>query len=146
MNWKGQALPTLLDGLPSGSIVPAAETKYYLSRPQPRQERAREVSPLAQVVSCNYKTPNFFVHGTLDNLVPCDHTKKISAALAARGIPTATAIVEGAHHYFDLYSQSEEQCQDAVVRGYDFLCAQLWLNMLQTSRSPTQFAIFSYSY
>ncbi|KAF2675586.1 hypothetical protein K458DRAFT_397816 [Lentithecium fluviatile CBS 122367] len=128
MNWNGQALPTLLDGLPSGSTVSAAEAKRYLSRPQPSLERIREVSPFAQAVLGSYKTPTFFVHGTMDDLVPCDHTEKISAALAARDVPTGTAIVEGAHHYFDLYPESEEKYRDAVVRGYDFLCAQLEMN------------------
>jgi acetyl esterase/lipase len=112
------------DGRPSGSIVPAAEAKYYLSGPQLSQERIREVSPLAQVVSGNYKTPTFFLHGTLDDLMPCDQTKNISAALSARGIPTATVLVEGTLQYFDLYSQSEKRYQDTVVRGYDCLCAQ----------------------
>lgn len=128
MNWKGQALPTLLDGLPSRNVVSAAEAKRYLSRPQPNPERVRGVSPLAQVISDRYKTPTFFIHGTMDDLVPCDHTEKISAALAARGVPTDTAIVEGAHHYFDLYPESEEKHREAVVRGYDFLCAQLGMS------------------
>jgi acetyl esterase/lipase len=125
INWKGQALPTLLDSLPCGSTMPAAEATRYLRRPQPSLKRIREVSPFAQVVSGIYKTPTFFMHGTLDNLVSHEQTRKISVALAARGIPTGEAIAEGAHHYFDLYPQSEGRYRDAVVKGYDFLCAQL---------------------
>lgn len=127
MNWRGQSLPTLLDGLPCGSTVDPAEARRYLSRPQPSPERIREVSPFAQVALGTYQTPTFFVHGTLDDLVPCDHTEKISAALAARGIATGLSIIEGAHHYFDLYPETEKRYRDAVARGYDFLCDQLGL-------------------
>jgi acetyl esterase/lipase len=125
MNWKGQALPVLLGGLPSkkGFIVGGAGDEVdWKNRPQPDDVQVAAVSPYAQVVAGSYKTPTFLIHGTRDDLIPWQHTQRIKDALVERGVPAGAAIVEDAVHLFDLYGS---EGWEAVLEGYEFLFKQI---------------------
>lgn len=130
MNWKGQALPTLLDGLPPKSKLSASEgvDPKWLARPIPDAERIAAVSPYAQITRGTYNVPTFLVHGTKDDLVPWQHTQKIRDALAEKGVPTGVAIVDGGVHLFDLYRDADGKHWQAVLQGYEFLFTQLGLS------------------
>ncbi|KAK0726776.1 hypothetical protein B0T26DRAFT_763988 [Lasiosphaeria miniovina] len=133
MNWRGQALPVLLDGLPTrqalagGGASDEDKNRNWHHRPQPDAARVAEVSPYAQIVKGAYRTPTFVVHGTADDLVPWQHSVQIKEALTARDVPAGAAIVEGAVHLFDLYRDGDGKGWDAVCEGYEFLCRQVGL-------------------
>nr|UWV21351.1 polyketide synthase 19 [Chaetomium globosum] len=120
MNWKGQALPVLLGGLPSKGK--AGEGVDWKNRPQPSDEEVAAVSPYAQVVAGSYRTPTFLIHGTRDDLIPWQHTERIKDALVERGVPAGAAIVQDAVHLFDLYGS---EGWEAVLEGYEFLFKQI---------------------
>ena len=107
MNWKGQALPVLLNGLPSKKKLPdasaGASTTNWLDLPQPSMDRVRAVSPYAQIVEGNYRVPTFLIHGTRDDLVPWEQSVRTRDALVSRGVRAVVAIVDNAVHLFDLY-------------------------------------------
>jgi acetyl esterase/lipase len=126
MNWKGQALPVLLGGLPNkkGAVGSAGHVDWK-NRPQPDPAQVAAVSPYAQVVAGKYTTPTFLIHGTKDDLIPWQHTQKIKDALVERGIPADAAIVEGAVHLFDLYGGEGGGYWEAVLKGYEFLFKQI---------------------
>lgn len=133
MNWKGQALPTLLDGLPSKKQLEAGEWKGdsvddWKQRPIPDAERIRAVSPYAQIKAGNYQVPTFLVHGTKDDLIPWEHSQRIRDALLERGVDAGLSVPQGALHLFDLYREGDrgEQAR-AVLEGYDFLCPYVGL-------------------
>ncbi|GAB1316607.1 S-adenosyl-L-methionine-dependent N-methyltransferase [Madurella fahalii] len=123
MNWKGQALPTLLGGLPSKKAAPAGFD--WKNRPQPDPAQIAAVSPYAQIVAGTYKTPTFMIHGTADDLIPWQHTQKVKDALDANGVPAGVAIVEEAVHLFDLFPNQDARYWEAVLKGYDFLFKQI---------------------
>ncbi|CAJ2505236.1 Uu.00g126300.m01.CDS01 [Anthostomella pinea] len=138
MNWRGQALPTLLDGLPSkAKAVDAITTSAtaggsragtkvdWMERPQPSADRIAAASPYARIVAGEYTTPTFLVHGTKDDLVPWEHTRKVGDALEARGVPSGTIIVDDAVHLFDLYPDPEGKHWGAVTDAYEMMFRQL---------------------
>lgn len=123
MNWKGQALPTLLGGLPTKKAAPADFD--WRNRPQPDPAQVAAISPYAQIVAGTYKTPTFMIHGTSDDLVPWEHTQRVKDALDDKGVPAGVAIVEDAIHLFDLFPSQDGKHWEAVLKGYDFLCKQI---------------------
>jgi len=128
MNWMGQTLPTIMDGLPSSKQAATAGADLdWMRRPQPDLARIAEISPLARVVAGDYRTPTFIIHGTADDLVPWQHSVKLKKALAERDIPSGAAIVQDAIHLFDLYPDKEGKHWKAVVEGYEFLFSQVGL-------------------
>lgn len=70
MNWKGQALPVLLNGLPSKAQLqsPSKESTYY-SLPIPSKEDIVSISPASQIRMGNYHVPTFLIHG-MHTIVP----------------------------------------------------------------------------
>ncbi|KAJ5825721.1 hypothetical protein N7474_002859 [Penicillium riverlandense] len=129
MNWKGQALPVLLNGLPSKKGLldagDSASTTNWLDLPQPSMDRVRAVSPYAQIVKGNYRVPTFLIHGMRDDLIPWEQSVRTTNALASQGVEAGVAIVEDAVHLFDLYRDPEGKYWDAVLEGYEFLLKHL---------------------
>lgn len=126
MNWTGQMLPVILDGLPSraqADAVGSLKGDYYTRMPQPSAERVAAISPCAQIRAGNYATPTYIVHGTRDDLIPWQQAQATYRALVARGVPAGLEIVEGAEHLFDLYRSRGKEWQ-VVLRGYEFLFEQ----------------------
>jgi len=125
MNWKGQALPILLNGLPTKASVGSSNSKPYLSLPQPAPEQIIAISPYAQIVRDNYRVPTYLIHGTKDDLIPWQQMQRTHEALRERGVPTGLGLLEDAVHLFDLYSGRKEKEWAVVAQGYKFLLNQL---------------------
>jgi acetyl esterase/lipase len=129
MNWKAQALPVLLEGLPCKErLISLEESRTWLCRAQPSLDRVRSVSPYAQIVSGNYKVPTFLIHGTKDDLVPWQQTQRTRDALEQQGVQSGIAIVDDAVHLFDLYRGRDGQYWEAVLRGYEFIFSQIGMS------------------
>ncbi|KAL5361507.1 hypothetical protein BJX96DRAFT_185313 [Aspergillus floccosus] len=129
MNWRGQMMPVLLDGLPSKKKLlegggDASPTKW-MDLSQPSVDRLRAVSPYAQIVKGNYRVPTFLVHGTRDDLIPWKQSVRTKDALASQGVAAGVAVVEDAVHLFDLYRDPKGQYWKAVLEGYEFLLKHL---------------------
>lgn len=122
MNWKGQALPIFVAGLPSKSQVVEGDAKKWQFLPQPASEKVVALSPYAQVVRGSYRTPTFIIHGSLDDLIPWQQSRRIHYALADVGVRTGLAIVRGRKHLFDIYRDDVDGAGWQAVRaGYEFL-------------------------
>jgi acetyl esterase/lipase len=129
MNWKGQALPVLLEGLPcKGRVTSLEGSKTWLNQPQPSLDLVRSVSPYAQIVSGNYKVPTFLIHGTKDDLVPWQQTQQTKNALEQHGVRNGIAVVEDAVHLFDLYRDRDRRYWEAVLQGYEFIFSQIGMS------------------
>ena len=128
MNWRGQALPTLLDGLPSLRSIPPNDDTDWHDRPQPDPRRVADISPYARIVRGDYRTPTYLIHGTQDDLVPWQQTQKTVDALNAQGVANGVSMVDGAVHLFDLYRDTQGKHWAAVLQGYEFLFRQLGLH------------------
>ena len=127
MNWKGQALPVLLGGLPSKSRLSAtdrdgaAQDVKWQSLPQPDAAKVAAICPYTQIMQGNYRVPTYFIHGTQDDLIPWQQTQRTWDALMEQGVMAGGEIVEGAVHLFDLYGHRERENWEVVKRGYEFL-------------------------
>lgn len=121
MNWTGQALPVLLNGLPSKNAIGNKDPKQWLKLPQPAKEKVVAISPYAQIVRGNYNTPTYLIHGTEDDLIPWQQMQGTYDALVAKGVPAGLDIVEDAIHLFDLYRDRDGRHWQTVLKGYEFL-------------------------
>ena len=125
MNWKGQTLPVLLNGLPcrlasaSQTTNANANTKYT-DLPQPSDESIASISPLAQVEGNTYRTPTYLIHGTRDDLIPWQQSQEFIEALRAKGVNAGLEIVEGKSHLFDMFRDPDGKGWESVRRGYEF--------------------------
>ena len=126
MNWKGQALPVLLNGLPS-KAASTSIVEQYSSMPQPTLGRIQEISPYAQVLKGTYKTPTYFIHGTEDDLIPWQQAQRMNDSLRERGVEVGISVLEGVEHLFDLVSGIDGEKARAVTEGYEFLFRRLKL-------------------
>ncbi|CZR52558.1 related to polyketide synthase [Phialocephala subalpina] len=123
INWKAQTIPLIIGGLPSKSKILSSSSnpRDYYNLPQPSSDKVIPCSPIAQIRNGNYKTPTFFVHGTNDELIPWQQTKRTFEELKGKGVQTELVLVKGAPHVCDLSSEAESEGWKAVVRGYEFL-------------------------
>ncbi|KAL9020402.1 MAG: hypothetical protein Q9185_002376 [Variospora sp. 1 TL-2023] len=119
MNWKGAALPVLLNGMD-----PAQRGRSQDHLPSPTREQIAAVSPLAQVRKGRYRTPTFLVHGTRDDLIPWEQAQRTADAMREKGVEAEVRVVQGAAHLFDVvrgWRRSNEEAGRAVDEGYEFL-------------------------
>lgn len=122
MNWHGQTLPVLLQGLPSAaSISDPDQAEQYKKLPPPAPELVRKISPLAQIRNGSYRTPTHIVFGTEDDLIPWQQAQRTTDALRQAGVECELTLLEGAPHLFDLYRDPDGQRWQAVLKGYEFL-------------------------
>ena len=138
MNWNGQTLPVLLNGLAQPRMQNKEKkrgkkqeenlqsVKNGGGAPEldfPTQEQIASVSPLAQIRRGNYNTPTFLVHGTLDDLIPWQQSQRTYAALVEGGVEAQLRVVDGAVHLFDAYHgfERDESAAKAVSDGYGFI-------------------------
>ncbi|KAI4160942.1 MAG: hypothetical protein L6R39_000148 [Caloplaca ligustica] len=125
MNWRGKALPVLLNGLKPGQR--RSEDNKSVGQdphiPFPTKEQIAAVSPLAQVRRGTYQVPTFLVHGTEDDLIPWEQTQRTYSALVERGLRAEVRIVKDGIHLFDVLDdyRRDEQAARAVHDGYEFL-------------------------
>ena len=130
MNWKGQALPILLNGLKPRQISGYSKTDAKaVDVRSPTKEQVVAVSPLAQIRKGTYRTPTFIVHGTRDDLIPWEQAQRTYDGMVERGVEAELRIVEGGIHLFDTAKdyRRDEKAAEAVDDGYRFLqrCVKL---------------------
>ena len=101
------------------------ETTDWTALPQPPLVEIVRCSALAQVKRGNYKTPTFLVHGTADELIPWQQSRRIWRELVDQGISAGLALVEGAPHICDMSSDPEFPGWKAVLQGYQFLAGEV---------------------
>ena len=116
-----QTLPVITRGLPSKKKAAGSKVSDWGALPQPGLDEIIPVSPLAQIVRGNYRTPTFFVHGTKDDLIPWQQSKGTYDALIDQGVTAGLALVEGAPHICDLSSDPESEGWKAALKAYEFL-------------------------
>lgn len=127
MNWKGQCLPVLLRGLPSGSHTAPAVAEALISQSQPGTEEVQVVSPYAQIKKGLYRTPTFVIHGTEDDLIPWSQSVRTVNALKENGVRAEVEIAQGKVHLFDLYRDKDGSSGWEIVnRGYQFLAREVF--------------------
>ncbi|KAF7943514.1 hypothetical protein EAE96_011437 [Botrytis aclada] len=127
MNWRAQALPILINGLPSLSTSQttsssSTSTTSYENLPMPSPSQIARISPYSQIISSHYKTPTFLIHGTEDDLIPWQQSQKTYEALKESGVETGIEILEGSGHLFDLTKdRGGDEGARAVEKGMEFL-------------------------
>ena len=144
-NWTAQTLPMLLgamtsekkaqrlrgvgaeqtgDGEEAASerpLLPPLDGESHL--PQPSADRVAAISPLAQIVAGNYRTPTFLVHGSEDDFIPWEQTQTTYNALVERNVPAGIRVVQGGGHMFEMLGipKNDSRVWAAVLDGYEFL-------------------------
>ncbi|KAF2135593.1 uncharacterized protein K452DRAFT_260436 [Aplosporella prunicola CBS 121167] len=114
MNWKGQTLPILINGLNKSD-----EDRNTAEMPTPDQ--IKRISPLAQIRKGTYRTPTYLIHPTNDDLIPWQQSQQAYEALRSSGVDAEISLVEGRNHLFDLSRSLDEAAWDVVNSGYEFL-------------------------
>ncbi|KAK2879438.1 Type I Iterative PKS [Arthroderma sp. PD_2] len=125
MNWHGQTLPVLCNGLPAKDAVLPKKQKEFESLPQPPREQIAEISPYAQISRGKSRSPTYLIHGTNDDLIPWQQSQRTYEALKEAGIPAGISILEGQPHLFDLFSDATGEKQQAVEDAYAFIFKHL---------------------
>lgn len=121
INWKAQTLPVIIGGLLSKNRATKSDVRDWKALPQPELGEIIRVSPLAQMVRGNFRTPTFLVHGTSDDLIPWQQSQRTYSALVEHGVEAGLALVKGAPHICDLSSDPESEGWKAALEGYDFI-------------------------
>ncbi|KAF2117245.1 Alpha/Beta hydrolase protein [Lophiotrema nucula] len=118
MNWNGAALPILINGL-SKEIARDERTKI----PMPNREQIRSISPLAHIQDGTYRTPTYLIHGTADDLVPWQQSKRMMDALQEKGVPVHLQLLESEPHLFDMFRRSRRNgpAAAAIIGSINFL-------------------------
>ncbi|EAW12177.1 putative polyketide synthase [Aspergillus clavatus NRRL 1] len=121
INWKAQALPIIIGGLPSKKKSTGLNVQDWQALPQPSLDEIARVSPRAQILRGNYSTPTFLIHGTNDDLIPWQQSQGTYEALLNAGVSAGLALIDGAPHICDLSSNPESEGWKAALKGYEFL-------------------------
>jgi acetyl esterase/lipase len=126
INWKAQTLPVITGGLPSRKKAAKLGERDWMALPQPAVDKLIPISPLAQIVRGNYRTPTFLVHGTSDDLIPWQQSQVTYNALLEQGVASHLQLVPNGPHVCDLSSDTESDGWKAVLKGYEFLCSYVF--------------------
>ncbi|KAK7754813.1 Type I Iterative PKS [Diatrype stigma] len=128
INWKAQTLPVILGGLPSRrkAAQQHPEVEDWNALPQPGPDKIAAVSPLAQIRRGNYRTPTFLIHGTADDLIPWQQSRRTYEAMVESNVPAHLALVEGGPHICDRSSEPDSEGWKATVRGYEFIASHVF--------------------
>lgn len=124
MNWSGQCLPVLLNGLPANGTNDA-DIQALARQSQPSNERVVAVSPYAQIKQGNYRTPTYIVHGDLDDLIPWQQSVRVADALREKGVRVGIDVPKGKIHLFDLYRDTDGSSWEVVKKGYKFVAEEI---------------------
>ena len=109
----------------SAAAIPSAEpglnpfTGLLGAAPEERPDLAKAASPVTYVDGA--APPFLLVHGTADNLVPCQQSELLADLLAKNGTPVEFVRVEGADHIF----LGAPDIPGIVARSIDFLAEHL---------------------
>ncbi|KAH8691174.1 hypothetical protein BGW36DRAFT_438695 [Talaromyces proteolyticus] len=123
MNWKGQTLPVLLNGLKPSEL----STGKVPELPRPSVEQIQSISPLAHIQQGTYKTPTFLIHGTLDDLIPWQQAQRTYTALVGIGVEAELRLLGNTLHLYDIYRgfEKNKDAVQAILDGYKFLRAHV---------------------
>lgn len=119
-------LSILLNGLPDDDDDD--ETTANPSSEQPTISKAQldAINPIAQVRKRTYKVPTFLIHGSEDEVLPCEMSVKFSEALREKGVEGGLLVVDGAKHLHDLgVEPGSEGWEKGVGEGYAWLLGKL---------------------
>lgn len=128
MNWRGQMLPVLANGLPSKDAsrkLSTEEQKQIARLPQPSSEQIARFSPLAHIVKNEVHSPTYLVHGTEDDLIPWQQSQRTYEALVAAGVDAGISVLEGQPHLFDLFSDGDGKKWERILEAFDFIFRHL---------------------
>ncbi|KAH8807202.1 putative polyketide synthase [Xylogone sp. PMI_703] len=130
-NWRGQVLPTIINGLPTRTLA-SSNPAFSASPPilpQPPLEQIQQISPLAQIRKGIYKVPTFLLHTDADDLIPIDQARRTFNALQEkRVLDSRLVVVKGVPHLFDLYRKlMVGEAAGAVDEGYKWLAERVGL-------------------
>ncbi|KAL8898075.1 MAG: hypothetical protein Q9207_006891 [Kuettlingeria erythrocarpa] len=90
------------------------------------KEQLDSINPFAQLQLGKYHVPTFFIHGSEDEVVPCDMSVAFERALRARGVESGICVVQGKGHVCDLAVEVGTQAwQRGMGAGYEFLLKHL---------------------
>lgn len=90
----------------------------------PDPERVRSISPYAQILEGNYRTPTYMIHGTADDMIPWQQSQKTIDALKRQGVAADIYVLDGAEHLFDTFGTDRLGGGDEAIRaGYEWLFA-----------------------
>ncbi|KAI5463904.1 hypothetical protein BGZ63DRAFT_442671 [Mariannaea sp. PMI_226] len=120
MNWHGQTLPILTNGLIRKEKA-SHGTRCIL--PQPAATEVQDISPLFQIQKGNYHTPTFLVHPIDDDLIPWQQAQRTADELSRKGVVADVRIVDGSGHLFDMHPShwGNSDAGRAIADGYMFL-------------------------
>ncbi|KAL2844378.1 hypothetical protein BJY01DRAFT_248203 [Aspergillus pseudoustus] len=128
MNWRGQMLPVLFNGLPSkkkSSHLSAQEARQLARLPQPSPAQIALFSPLAHIASGEIRSPTYLVHGTEDDLIPWQQSQRTYEALVAAGVDAGISVLEGQPHLFDLFSDGDGKKWERILEAFEFVFKHL---------------------
>ncbi|KAL8919581.1 MAG: hypothetical protein Q9208_006698 [Pyrenodesmia sp. 3 TL-2023] len=92
------------------------------------KEQLAAINPVAQLHLGNYSVPTFFIHGSEDEVVPCDMSVAFERALRAKGVKSGVCVVNGKGHVCDLGVEvGSEAWERGPGEGYEFLLKHLSL-------------------
>ncbi|KAL8754939.1 MAG: hypothetical protein Q9184_004954 [Pyrenodesmia sp. 2 TL-2023] len=98
------------------------------SMPCVSKEQLAAINPLVQLQQGNYNVPTFFIHGSEDEVVPCEMSVAFERALRARGVASGICVVKGKGHVCDLGIEVGSQAWErGPGKGYEFLLEHLSL-------------------
>ncbi|KAI0835815.1 hypothetical protein F5Y06DRAFT_275458 [Hypoxylon sp. FL0890] len=121
MNWHGQTVPVLVNGLNKKAQNGVQNGIPELLQPTPEQIQA--ISPLAQIRKGAYRTPTFLVHPYEDDLIPWQQAQRTADELHRSGVEAELRLIGNAAHLFDMYKSHEGNAEavKAIADGYAFL-------------------------
>ncbi|KAL8699113.1 MAG: hypothetical protein Q9224_001556 [Gallowayella concinna] len=101
------------------------------STPNPiTQSQIEAISPIAQLRKGSYNVPTFIVHGSEDEILPCNASVAFDKAMRERGIESGICVIEGAKHLHDLgVEEGSEMWMRGVGPGYEFLLKGLGIRV-----------------
>ena len=116
-------LPILINGLPSKKKLHSRSSASFTNIAMPSKDQIATISPYAQIELGNNHTPTYIVHGTENNLVPCQQSLDTIAALMKKGVDCGVGVASGARHLFDIFDSADPSgTGGAIVREcYDFM-------------------------
>ena len=116
-------VPILINGLPSKKKLDGRSAASFTNMAMPSKDQIASISPFAQIELGNYQTPTFIVHGSEDDLVPCQQSLDTITALKKKGVDCGVGVASGARHLFDIFDNADPSGTGAasVREGYEFL-------------------------
>ncbi|KAL4792587.1 hypothetical protein BDV19DRAFT_400519 [Aspergillus venezuelensis] len=130
MNWRGQMVAVLANGLPSKTTaqkqnLSAEDIKAFTHLPQPSREQIAKFSPLAHIAKGEIRSPTYLVHGTEDDLIPWRQSQRTYEALVNAGVEAGISVLEGQPHLFDLFSDGDGRKWERILEAFEFVFRHL---------------------